>query len=229
VQILATCLFPADSRKMLHKVKWISSVCLLLTESRLNAFPRHVDTWQADKWRVWTVSVTRYVKCSSATVMGTPSQWKGAHQRWTVCGAKCLVRRQCTGQTWWSLQSCWLPICYRRFGSACCRLICYSKISNYQSPPRPRRPHLNLHSCSSSAVPAPVVTNLRMPYSVVCEYLQRIEWQQGNNAEGMNTSAFMPVSKTWLSPLIFTQPQSLPTFDHRRHQVLSTWNTKCTT
>lgn len=137
--------------------------------------------------------------CGQSVSLGTSSgqvqqSWERHHnEKARTSGGQCVAPSAwCAGSargkpdeaySRLDMTSCWLPICYRRFGSACCRLICYSKISNYRSPPRPRRPQLNLHSCSSSAVPAPVVTNLRMPYSVVCGYLQRIAMTAGKQRE----------------------------------------------
>lgn len=104
----------------------------------------------------------------------------------SACSAQLLVRRQCGrfGARGEPEEACsrldmtsrWLPVCCRRFGSACCRLICHYKISKH-SPPRPRRSHRNLHS--SRAVPAPVVTKVEMLYSVVGGYWQRIEITAG--------------------------------------------------
>ena len=59
---------------MLH-VEGMFSSCLL-TKSRIVAFPRLVYIWQADRWRVWIISImpVRTGAMQMYRVVGTPSQ-----------------------------------------------------------------------------------------------------------------------------------------------------------
>ena len=67
VKISAICPFPTDCRQMWQK--WMKSPTL--TKSRLLPFPRLVCTWQANKWRVCTISTFRCVESPSIRIAVT--------------------------------------------------------------------------------------------------------------------------------------------------------------
>jgi hypothetical protein len=112
MQIMATS--PSSTRLsvVVTQIKPVTSVCLYIESRLVLSFPLLTYVWQADKWLLWTISVTLYVEWPHTRVMRTRWRWSGHHFA-SVSGYECLPNRPVVGTVWqlltWLVVKCTVP------------------------------------------------------------------------------------------------------------------------